>query len=82
MFPWNRRDFTRAGEFGLERGVYMWQPVTVPAGSYYVMYYGLGGVTVVPGQLQLGRSPAEFYGTSERSFSIVAYIQNTGQVQR
>ena len=77
------RDFTRAGEFELDSAaVYMWQPVTVPAAgsSTYVMYYGLGGVTVVPGQLQLGvSSPAEvLWDESERSFSIVAYIQNTG----
>lgn len=77
------RDFTRAGEFELDSAaVYMWQPVTVPAAgsSTYVMYYGLGGVTVVPGQLQLGvSSPARvLWDESERSFSIVAYIQNTG----
>ncbi len=77
------RDFTRAGEFELDSAaVYMWLPVTVPAAgsATYVMYYGLGGVTVVPGQLQLGvSSPAEvLWDESERTFSIVAYIQNTG----
>jgi hypothetical protein len=77
------RDFTRAGEFELDSAaVYLWQPVTVPAaGSLtYVLYYGLGGVTVVPGQLQLGvSSPAEVvYSDHEDPFSVVAYIQNTG----
>ncbi len=77
------RDFTRAGEFELDSAaVYLWQPVTVPAAgsATYVLYYGLGGVTVVPGQLQLGvSSPAEVvYTEREESFSVVAYIQNTG----
>lgn len=77
------RDFTRAGEFELDSAaVYLWQPVTVPAAgsSTYVLYYGLGGVTVVPGQLQLGvSSPAEVvYSDDEDPFSVVAYIQNTG----
>jgi len=77
------RDFTRAGEFELDSAaVYLWQPVTVPAAgsATYVLYYGLGGVTVVPGQLQLGvTSPAEVvYSEEEDPFSIVAYIQNTG----
>ena len=77
------RDFTRAGEFELDSAaVYLWRPVTVPAAgsSTYVLYYGLGGVTVVPGQLQLGvSSPAEVvFSEEEAPFSVVAYIQNTG----
>ncbi len=78
------RDFTRAGEFELDSAaVYTWQPITIPAaGSVtYVLYYGLGGVTVVPGQLQLGvSSPAQVsLAEKENTFSIVAYIQNTGE---
>ncbi|HHW12321.1 MAG TPA: cellulosome anchor protein [Firmicutes bacterium] len=77
------RDFTRAGEFELDSAaVYLWQPVTIPAAGSktYVLYYGLGGVTVVPGQLQLGvSSPAEVvYAADAEPFSVVAYIQNTG----
>ena len=77
------RDFTRAGEFELDSAaVYLWQPVPIPAaGSMtYVVYYGLGGVTVVPGQLQLGvSSPAQVvYSDDAEPFSVVAYIQNTG----
>lgn len=77
------RDFTRAGEFELDSAaVYLWQPVPIPAaGSMtYVVYYGLGGVTVVPGQLQLGvSSPAQVvYADDAEPFSVVAYIQNTG----
>lgn len=77
------RDFTRAGEFELDSAaVYLWQPVTIPAAGSktYVLYYGLGGVTVVPGQLQLGvSSPAQVvYSDEVEPFSVVAYIQNTG----
>lgn len=78
------RDFTRAGEFDLDSAaVYMWEPTAVlPSGSAtYVIYYGLGGVTVMPGELQLGvSSPAEIsLGETEKTYSIIAYIENTGQ---
>ena len=77
------RDFTRAGEFELDSAaVYKWEPVTVaPADTCtYVLYYGLGGVTVKPGELQLGvTSPAEIpLVATEKSYSIIAYIENTG----
>ena len=77
------RDFTRAGEFELDStAVYRWEPVTVaPADTCtYVLYYGLGGVTVKPGELQLGvTSPAEIpLVATEKSYSIIAYIENTG----
>ncbi len=77
------RDFTRAGEFELDSAaVYLWKPVTLPAAgsATYVLYYGLGGVTVVPGHLQIGASsPAQvILSENGNSFSIVAYIQNTG----
>ncbi len=76
------RDFTRAGEFELDStAVYRWEPVTVaPDTCTYVLYYGLGGVTVTPGELQLGvTSPAEIpLVATEKSYSIIAYIENTG----
>src|SRR5690554_4477195 len=77
------RDFTRAGEFELDSAaVYKWEPVTVaPADTCtYVVYYGLGGVTVKPGELQLGvTSPAEIpLAATEKSYSIIAYVENTG----
>src|SRR5690554_2107050 len=77
------RDFTRAGEFELDSAaVYKWeQAVVPPAGTHtYVLYYGLGGVTVKPGELQVGvTSPAEiFLLETEKTYSIVAYIENTG----
>lgn len=77
------RDFTRAGEFELDSAaVYKWEPVTVaPVDTCtYVLYYGLGGVTVKPGELQLGvTSPAEIpLVATEKSYSIIAYIENTG----
>ena len=78
------RDFTRIGEFDLDSAaVYMWNPVTVaPLDTRtYVFYYGLGGVTVVPGDLQLGvTSPAEIsLGETDKTYSIMAYIENTGE---
>lgn len=78
------RDFTRAGEFDLDSSaVYLWNPVTVAPldTKTYVFYYGLGGVTVVPGELQLGvTSPAEIsLGETDKTYSIMAYIENTGK---
>ncbi|NLY89255.1 MAG: hypothetical protein GX085_06495, partial [Firmicutes bacterium] len=70
-------------EFELDSAaVYQWETVTVaPADTCtYVLYYGLGGVTVKPGELQLGvTSPAEIpLVATEKSYSIIAYIENTG----
>lgn len=78
------RDFTRTGEFDLDSAaVYMWNPVTVAPldTKTYVFYYGLGGVTVVPGELQLGvTSPAEIsLGETDKTYSIMVYIENTGE---
>ena len=77
------RDFTRAGEFELDSAaVYKWEPVVIPPAGIqtYVLYYGLGGVTVKPGELQVGvTSPAEiFLLETDKTYSIVAYIENTG----
>jgi len=41
--------------------------------------YGLGGVTLAPGQLSLGlTSPGEIYATSKKHFLLVGYIVNNG----
>ena len=76
------RDFTRAGEFELDSAaVYKWEPVTVaPVDTCtYVLYYGLGGVTVKPGELQLGvTSPAEFPGGNGEELFDHRVCENTG----
>lgn len=78
------RDFTRAGEFDLDSAaVYLWKTETVypSEGAVYLLYYGLGGVTVMPGELQLGiSSPAEItLSETEKTYSLIAYIENTGE---
>ena len=88
--PWKFRlvegkDFTRTGEFELDSAVALfWDPVTIMPGQSvtYVAYYGLGGITIVPGVLSLGvTSPAEVTTAKDRlpEFSVVAYIHNTGE---
>jgi hypothetical protein len=88
--PWTfvldqRKDFTRTGEFELDSAVALfWNPVPIGAGESvtYIAYYGLGGITIVPGVLSLGvTSPSEVTTAKDRlpEFSVVAYIHNTGE---
>jgi len=88
--PWKFRltegkDFTRTGEFELDSAVALfWDPVTIMPGQSvtYIAYYGLGGITIVPGVLSLGvTSPSEVTTAKDRlpEFSVVAYINNTGE---
>ncbi|HHT69737.1 MAG TPA: cellulosome anchor protein, partial [Firmicutes bacterium] len=79
------RDFQRIGEFELDSAIALfWDQVSLAPGESrsFVSYYGLGGVTIAPGELIVGvTSPAEI--TAEpgvfQTFSIVAYVQNDGQ---
>lgn len=77
------RDFTRAGGFELDSAMALvWEPSVMAAGERrtYVIYYGLGGITIAPGQLQLGVTcPATVVGgRAGESFPVVAYVQNRG----
>ena len=80
------RDFTREGEFDLDSAAAMfWDGYVLQPGSQVtlVTYYGLGGIVVAPGNLSLGlAAPAEVAAPQEgqeSSFTVVAYIQNTGK---
>lgn len=79
------RDFTRIGEFELDSAIALfWDQVSLAPGESrsFVSYYGLGGVTIAPGDLVVGvTSPAQIPADSEgfQTFSIIAYIQNDGQ---
>jgi|LSQX01.3.fsa_nt_gb hypothetical protein len=77
------RDFTRVGGFELDSAMALvWEPRTMAPGERqtFVVYYGLGGITIAPGQLQLGVTcPASVVGgEASESFLVVAYIQNRG----
>lgn len=79
------RDFTRSGEFELDSAIAMYwdqKPLAPNESRTYVSYYGLGGVTISPGELSVGlTSPWQVRGDRRHreSFTIVAYIQNTGK---
>lgn len=79
------RDFTREGEFELDSAMVLrWNERPLQPGEFrtYVVYYGLGGVTISPGKLVLGvTSPAEvaLEAHSQVSFPVVAYVQNAGE---
>ncbi|HBN96678.1 MAG TPA: hypothetical protein DDZ66_10285 [Firmicutes bacterium] len=88
--PWNfdftpGRDFQRTGEFELDSAIALfWDQVSLAPGEArsFVSYYGLGGVTIAPGELIVGvTSPAEITSDPEgfQTFSIIAYVQNDGQ---
>ncbi|KLU40542.1 MAG: hypothetical protein AA931_02940 [Peptococcaceae bacterium 1109] len=78
------RDFTRKGERGLDSAIALfWDSAPLGPGESrsYVTQYGLGGVTIAPGDLILGvTSPAQVTADSDRTetFSVIAYIQNAG----
>ena len=88
--PWDTdftpgRDFTRKGEFGLDSAIALyWDPTPLAAGESrtYSTLYGLGGITIVSGELVLGvTSPARVLADARRpaEFPVVAYVQNAGQ---
>ena len=79
------RDYTRKGEFELDSAIALfWDPVPLGPNETrnYVAHYGLGGVTIAPGDLVLGvTSPAQITADAEgfQTFSIIAYVQNAGK---
>ena len=80
------REFLREGEFELDSSAALyWNSETLDPGESreYVTDYGLGGITIVPGLLSLGvTSPSEIVmDRSDRKAQIVAYIQNTADIE-
>jgi hypothetical protein len=87
--PWDfdvqpARDFTRKGEFELDSALAVrWEPAFLAPGEerVYVAYYGLGGITIAPGELSLGvTSPASVIAGKKgvEPFPVIAYVENTG----
>jgi len=78
------RDFTRLGEFELDSATAMyWNPRPLAPGERrsHVVHYGLGGISISPGDLSIGvTSPASVSADPDRAvtFPVVAYVQNTG----
>lgn len=88
--PWDfdfspGRDFTRKGEYGLDSAIALyWDPAPLAGGEKrtYGTLYGLGGITIVPGELVLGvTSPARVSADARHpaEFTVVAYVQNAGE---
>jgi hypothetical protein len=88
--PWDAtivpgREFVRERESDLDSAVALyWQPSALVPGEvrHYVTYYGLGGITLAPGQLTLGiTAPSEVGLTAQgtATFTAVSYVTNTGK---
>ena len=77
------RTFERLGEVELDSAVALFfDPIPVPPGQRRVVAtaYGLGGISIAPGQLAVGLSGPETAVVGQRQpFTVVAYVQNTGQ---
>jgi hypothetical protein len=78
-------DFLRKGEYEIDSAIAIyWVPQLLKPGETrsYITNYGLGGITIVPGLLSLGvTSPAEVtFDTPEKSFPIIAYVENTSEI--
>lgn len=79
------RDFTRLGEFELDSATALyWDPKPMAPGEQrtYVTHYGLGGISISPGQLSIGvTSESTVTSDPDRvvTFPVIAYIQNTGE---
>lgn len=78
--------FLRKGEFELDSALALfWQPKALQPGETreYITDYGLGGITIVPGLLSLGvTSPAKvIMNKPDKSLQIIAYIQNTAEIE-
>ncbi|MGE5507982.1 MAG: hypothetical protein ACM3RP_05830 [Chitinophagales bacterium] len=79
------RDFTREGEDELDSAIALYwneQPLAPGETRLYATAYGLGGVTIIPGELTLGlTSPATVTEDlrGRASIPVVAYIQNVGK---
>lgn len=76
--------FMRKGEFELDSAIALFwdQEILKPGQSRnYVSHYGLGGVTITPGELYLMvDAPSEVAADAEgfQTFPIVAYVENAG----
>lgn len=77
------RTFERKGEYELDSAVALFfDPVELQPGESrsVVVYYGLGGLSIVPGDLAIGLSSPEMAVIGQVDpVSIVAYVQNTGR---
>ncbi|HHW15011.1 MAG TPA: hypothetical protein GXX28_08780 [Firmicutes bacterium] len=79
------REFIREGEEELDSAIALYwyeKPLEPGETRLYATAYGLGGVTIIPGELTLGiTSPAtvgqNVDGTG--TFSVLAYVQNVGK---
>ncbi|MBE3575974.1 MAG: hypothetical protein IMW99_11115 [Firmicutes bacterium] len=88
--PWNLtdltpgRDFTRKGEYELDSAIALyWDERPLGPGQRRVVSteYGLGGITMAPGQLSVGVSaPSQVVANPANppQITIVAYVQNVG----
>lgn len=78
------REFLRLGEFELDSAVGLyWQPrVLMPGESRtYVTGYGMGGLSISPGELSLGLtspSTVALGSDGKARIPVVAYLENTG----
>ncbi|MFC1751929.1 hypothetical protein ACFL96_00835 [Thermoproteota archaeon] len=85
--PWDftyqeGRSFVRAGEFDKDTALALyWEPIELKPGESRTIktLYGLGGVSLAPGELSLGlTSPAEIHGTSKDEILVIGYVSNSG----
>ncbi|MDI3280975.1 MAG: cohesin domain-containing protein [Bacillota bacterium] len=80
------RELIRAGEYELDSALALrWEPLPLGPGQsrVYVTAYGLGGITIAPGELLLGAtSPATVWPdrAGQVRLPVVAYVQNGAQV--
>ncbi|MFC1771662.1 cohesin domain-containing protein, partial [Candidatus Margulisiibacteriota bacterium] len=86
-FPWDfeykmGRSFIRAGETEKDTSLALyWNAKSLGAKQKrtHRTLYGLGGITLAPGELSLGlTAPAEIYSTSKKEILVMGYILNTG----
>jgi hypothetical protein len=88
--PWEApltpgREFVREGEDELDSAVALyWEEAPLGPGEtrWYATAYGLGGVTIIPGELTLGlTAPANVGEQTDGTgvFSVVAYVENVGK---
>jgi hypothetical protein len=76
------RSFIRLGEFEKDTALALyWDSKDIkPSESVtYKTLYGLGGVSLAPGELSLGiTAPAEVYASSKKELLVIGYILNAG----
>lgn len=79
------REFVREGEEDLDSAVALYwdeEPLGPGESRLYATAYGLGGVTIIPGEVTLGlTAPASVTEEADgaSSFPVVAYVQNVGK---